>query len=231
MITIVIAMIAVSLMGMMHAHVVAAHEAFAIFMARFLRYGWMPEHTRISRIHPTVVIKVEACCLDAIMEALPPDVTELRRRGIPLSGIALRGVVIPLLRTILLGMETDARECSQGKCKKWCGETNGSHKDSSLGKTHPMHRTPFRPLKSSTGHKINSLRSEIWLHGRAGFLYARRWMQGVVQAAVDSALRRSAVSCAMSASIVGCSWPSITIASWWLVRPMRWSVRRFCGKL
>ena len=230
MITIAIAIV-IAVMMMMHAHVVAAHEAFAIFMARFLRYGRMPEHRRTTRIHLAVVIEVAACGLDAVMEATPAGVMELSWWGVPLSGIALRGVAIPLWRTILLGMETDGRKCSQGKCKKWCGETNGSHKDSSLGKTHPMHRTPFRPLKSSTGHKINSLRSEIWLHGRAGFLSARRWMQGVVQAAVDSALRRSAVSCAMSASIVGCSWPSITIASWWLVRPMRWSVRRFCGKL
>jgi len=31
--------------------------------------------------------------------------------------------------------------------------------------------------------------------------------------------------------MVGWIWPSITMASWWLVRPMRWSVRRFCGEV
>jgi hypothetical protein len=135
MITIVTVMVAVVVV--MHAYVIAPHEAFAIFVALIVRYGWMAEHTRVVRIHPAVVLSVEACCLDAVMEATPAGVMELSRWGVPLSGIALRGVAIPLLRTILLGMEIDGRKCSQGKCKKWCGETNDSQRDSSFGEDTP----------------------------------------------------------------------------------------------
>lgn len=164
-IAIVIAMIAVAIMGMLHRYVIALDEAFAIVVALVARYGGMPEHTRISRIHPTAVLNVEACCFDAIMEALSAGVAELRRRSVPPSRIALRGVAVPLLRSIwlrallgallrafllralllrsillraiLLGMETDGRERSQCNCQKGCGETNGSHEDSLFGEDTP----------------------------------------------------------------------------------------------
>ena len=128
-IVVAITMIAIAVMGMMHGYVISLYEALAIVLALSAVYGRMSKHTRIVRIHPTVVFEVEACCFDAVMEALAAGVAELRRRCVPLSGIALHSVVIvvSLLRAILLGMETDGRECSQCNCQKWCGETNGSH--------------------------------------------------------------------------------------------------------
>ena len=129
MIAVVIAMIAVAVMAMVHGYVIALDEALAIVVALSAVYRWMPKHTRIARIHPTVVLHVEARCLDAVVEALSAYFTELGRRCVPLSGIALHGVVIvvSLLRTILLGMETDSGECSHCNGQKWCGETNDSH--------------------------------------------------------------------------------------------------------
>ena len=51
-----------------------------------------------------------------------------------MSAIALCGivVVIPLWRTILLGMQTYGRG-RKGKCQEGCGEICGSHADSYLG--------------------------------------------------------------------------------------------------
>src|SRR6266566_6412282 len=50
-------------------------------------------------------------------------------------------------------------------------------------------------------------------------------------ASTSSCFRRSASKCVTRASTNGPSLPSITSVSWCSVRPMRWSVTRFCGKL
>jgi hypothetical protein len=74
-VTIVIAMI--SVMGMLHPHVIALNEALAIVVALIAVYGWVAEHAGVVRIHPTLVLHVEACCFDAVMEALPRCFAEL----------------------------------------------------------------------------------------------------------------------------------------------------------
>ncbi len=83
-VVVMIALIAVAVTAMLHGYVIALHEAFAIFVALIARYRWMAEHTRTVRVHSTVILHVEASCLDAVMEALPSGVMELGRRGVPL---------------------------------------------------------------------------------------------------------------------------------------------------
>lgn len=93
-VVVIAVMIAVTVMGMMHGYVIALDEALAIVVTLMVVYGWMPEHTRIVGIHAAVVFHVGACCLDAVVEALPAGFAELRWWCVPLSGVPLHGVVI-----------------------------------------------------------------------------------------------------------------------------------------
>src|SRR5256886_14003837 len=49
--------------------------------------------------------------------------------------------------------------------------------------------------------------------------------------AMDDSFNRSATSATWSALIISSRSPSITRSRLYRVNPMRWSVRRFCGKL
>ena len=75
MVAIMIAMVAV--VAMLHGFVIALDETLPIILALVAVYGWMAEHARAARIHAAVVLHVEACCFDAVMEALPCGVVEL----------------------------------------------------------------------------------------------------------------------------------------------------------
>lgn len=149
-VVIVVAMIAAAVVGVLHGYVIALDEALAIVVAVSAVYGWVSKHPRVARVHSSLVLDVEACRFNAVVEALAAGLGELRWRRIPLSGVALCVVAIALLRAVLLraillralllrsrllravllGLETDSRECSQCNCQKWCGEINASQKGS-----------------------------------------------------------------------------------------------------
>ena len=76
MVTVTVA-IMIAVAAMLHGYVVALHEAFAILVAHLAGNGRMTEHAGVVWIPPTAIFHVVACCLDAVMEALPFCVAEL----------------------------------------------------------------------------------------------------------------------------------------------------------